>query len=77
MYGMDADIQEEDIAKSVNIVLGRASNDEEVEVKTLRPMNGGRQAAAILALPTTINKLLGIKNFQAGIFYRDHEGKGQ
>ncbi|XP_044753967.1 uncharacterized protein LOC123313246 [Coccinella septempunctata] len=66
LYGINIDMKEEEIGKRIQEILGKPENDQEIEVRALRQMRGGRQAATILAFPQTIGKLIQIWNIKLG-----------
>ncbi|XP_044754990.1 uncharacterized protein LOC123313944 [Coccinella septempunctata] len=66
LYGVDIDVKEEEIKRTISSTLGKKMEDDEVEVKALRPMRGGRQAATILINLESMMTLIKARSIKIG-----------
>lgn len=71
IYGIDIDIEEAQIADILNEITGTKKDEEKIEIKALRPLRGGRQAATIIANEDIIKKLTQIKKVKIGFTMAD------
>lgn len=71
IYGIDIDVRENQIEERIHEVLGIAQNKDGVEIKALRPLRGGRQAATIVGKEEIISKLIETRKIKIGFSIAD------
>ncbi|XP_044754992.1 uncharacterized protein LOC123313945 [Coccinella septempunctata] len=58
VYGLDIDVKEEEIKQALKESINISPNEGDIEIKAIRPMTGGRNAATVIAPPEVIERLL-------------------
>ncbi|KAK9891531.1 hypothetical protein WA026_014766 [Henosepilachna vigintioctopunctata] len=71
LYGIDIDVEKEEAEDSLKRILNLPSENQDIEVRALRPMVGGRRAATILAKPELAKTLAAIGKVRIGISVAD------
>lgn len=71
LYGIDIDVGEKQIQDRLHEVLEKQPDTDGVEVKALRPLRGGRQAATIIANEDVIEKLIEMRKVKIGFSIAD------
>lgn len=57
IYGLEIDLEETQIKKTSKEAMNLSKESRDIEIKALRPMFGGRNAATVIASIETINKM--------------------
>lgn len=71
IYGIDIDVKKEEVEMAIKNALGKSTTDLDFEIKALRPMMGGRQAATVIASEGSIKELLSRGSIKIGLSRAD------